>query len=99
MTKKDRRTWQEALNNCEKWISSKGGTSLEALINPVRDEITYRLSRNAAILIGCNKTDSQNIFDEVKSLYTKRSALLHTGKTGKVKREELNRLRFYVHPY
>jgi hypothetical protein len=71
-------------------------SALEALLNPGQDEVTYRISRNTATLLGKDKTDSQIIFDDVRSLYKKRSKILHEGKTGSVERKELGKLRFYV---
>lgn len=68
--------------------------SLEVLLNPGGGELTYRISRNAAVLLGKDRCDSKRIFKEIKDLYKKRSNLVHSGKG--IDREDLLKLRQYV---
>lgn len=47
--------------------------SLEALFNPGEHELTYRISRNAAVFLGgLEDMDSQTIFSDIKELYIKK---------------------------
>jgi len=55
----------------------------------------HRVARNAAVLLGIDKSDSQLIFDELRVLHNKRSKLLHSGKADKITREDVIRLRNY----
>ena len=70
--------------------------SLEALLNPDRQEVTYRVSRNTAVLLGKDKKDSKKIFDEIKNLYGKRSQIVHTGNSNSIDEKDLLKLRHYV---
>jgi len=70
--------------------------SLETLLNPGKHEVRYRISRNAAVLLGKNREDSKKIFSEVRELYDKRSVIVHTGKSDIIKKEDLSKLRYYV---
>ncbi len=69
--------------------------SLETLFNPGGSELTYRISRNVAVLLGNNMDHSDLIFKDVQKLYGKRSGLVHKGKSN-IKEEDLLRLRNYV---
>jgi hypothetical protein len=66
---------------------------LEALLNPAYDEVRYRVSRNAAVLLGENREKSEEIFTLVKKLYGKRSEMIHSGKRGIVEKVDLLTLR------
>ncbi len=70
--------------------------SLETLLNPGEHELRYRISRNAAVLLGNNRKESKAIFSEIKKLYDKRSKAIHTGETKAIDREDVLRLRNYV---
>ena len=70
--------------------------SLEALLNPDRSEVTHRVSRNTAVLLGKDKEDSRTIFSEIKDLYKKRSKIVHTGNSNSINEEDLLKLRHYV---
>lgn len=70
--------------------------SLECLFNPGNQELGYRISRNAAVLLGKDKKDSQHIFDDIKDLYGKRSQIVHTGKSNIISKQDLLLLRHYV---
>ena len=70
--------------------------SLETLFNPGGRELRYRISRNAAVLLGKDKESSKKIFSEIKILYDKRSAIIHTGKSNIIDKEDLLKLRHYV---
>jgi hypothetical protein len=71
--------------------------ALEVLLKPssAQTDLTYRLSRNAAVLLGENEDDSNQIFKKLKCLYAIRSSIVHRGepkeceKTSK-KRKTLN---------
>ncbi|MGB2864513.1 MAG: hypothetical protein WBC05_14390 [Sedimentisphaerales bacterium] len=60
-------------------------------------ELQYRISRNAAVLLGKDEDESQKIFEDMKKLYKKRSGIAHGGQDGKQKNsEDFLRLRDYV---
>lgn len=71
--------------------------ALEILLKPssAQTDLTYRLSRNAAVILGENEDDSYQIYKELNCLYAIRSSIVHVGepkeceKTGK-KRKTLN---------
>jgi len=69
---------------------------LETLLNPSQYEIQHRISRNTAVLLGENRANSKEIFNEVKKLYGKRSEIVHSGKKGIIGREDLLELRDYL---
>ena len=58
--------------------------------------LNYRISRNAAVLLGKDKKDSKEIKRKVKELYSKRSAIVHAGKSNSMNKEDLLKLRHYV---
>ena len=70
--------------------------SLETLLNPGKHEIRYRISRNAAVLLGKDREDSKKTFSEIRELYDKRSAIVHVGKSDIINKEDLSKLRYYV---
>lgn len=70
--------------------------SLETLFNPGESELTYRISRNIAVLLGKNKSNSEMIFSEIKGLYNKRSRIVHSGKSNIITEADLLKLRNYV---
>ena len=70
--------------------------SLETLFNPGGSELTYRISRNIAVLLGKDGIDSETIFSEIKDLYAKRSRIVHSGKSNVITDEDLLKLRNYV---
>lgn len=74
--------------------------SLETLFHPAdKQELIYRISRNAAVLLGktgkCEKS-SNDINSDIKKLYDKRSKIIHTGKSNIVNQDDLLKLRGYV---
>jgi hypothetical protein len=70
--------------------------AMEVMLNRGRDELRYTISRNAAVLLGETPDRSEQIFDEVKNLYKKRSEIVHTGASDVITRDDLLRLRGYV---
>lgn len=68
---------------------------LEALFNPGGGEISYKLSRNCAVLLGKDKQDSTEIFKNVKDLYTLRSKTVH-GVEKSVGAADILKLRGYL---
>lgn len=70
--------------------------SLETLFNPGEHELRYRISRNSSILLSEDEKDFKRIFSEIKDLYDKRSAIVHTGKLGTIEKADLLNLRCYV---
>jgi len=52
----------------------------EILFNPGSGDITYRISRNFAVLLGTSIEDAKHIQKEIRELYRKRSKLVHSGK-------------------
>ena len=79
---------------------------MEVLFNPGGSELTYRISRNLAALIGEDRDDSDNIFNRMhksyksksknKGLYQLRSEIVHKGKSNIVKEEDVLELRGYL---
>jgi hypothetical protein len=73
--------------------------SMEALFNPGSSEIAFQISRNAAVLLGKDKNDAEQIFKNMKKLYGKRSNIVHGSKTKenkKISKEDIIGLREYV---
>lgn len=70
--------------------------AMEVLLNPGDSELTYRVSRNTAVLLGKDKADAESVFAEIKRLYGKRSKIVHTGKKNIIGKDDLLRLRHYV---
>ena len=70
--------------------------SLETLLNPSDNELSYRLSRNTAVLLGKDREHAKSIFSEVRDLYNKRSKIVHSGRTDAISTQELLKLRRYV---
>lgn len=68
---------------------------LETLFNPGGGEVRYRVSRNAAVLLGKDGEDARSIYSEIKRFYDKRSVLVHTGDSD-ISRDDLEKLRSYV---
>lgn len=58
-------------------------TILEMLIDG-NAEMTYKLSRSVAVLLGKTKEKSEDIFKKCKKIYEARSKYLHEGKTKKI---------------
>ena len=54
---------------------------IEALFNDSKGEITYKLSRNIAVLLGETISNAQLIEKNIKDLYDKRSKLVHNGES------------------
>jgi hypothetical protein len=70
--------------------------AMEVMLNRGSDELRYTISRNAAVLLGKDKDDSERIFKEVRGLYDKRSNLVHKGSVNEINSEDVLRLRHYV---
>ena len=66
---------------------------LEALLNPGGGEITHRISRNCAVLLGSDVGASRKIYEDVKYLYGLRCAIVHAAKKVRIEKDELKRLR------
>jgi len=72
-------------------------SGLENLFNLGEGEISYTVSRNTAVLLGTNRDDAQNIYQNMKRLYKSRSEITHKGKPKKrVTHEDVNMLRSYL---
>ncbi|MBL7153578.1 MAG: hypothetical protein ISS79_07655 [Phycisphaerae bacterium] len=72
--------------------------AMEILFKPkdARQELTYRVSRNTAVLLGKSIDEGDRIFKEIKSLYSKRSKLVHTGDNTIISQADVLNLRRYV---
>ncbi len=71
--------------------------SLEALYTKSNQELSFRLARNCAILLGTNYENSQMIFRDIKELYNKRNKLIHgKSKHGEITQEDVNKCSNYV---
>lgn len=69
--------------------------SMKVLLNPSESELKYRLSRNAAVLLG-KEFGSESVYKDISNLYIKRSKLVHTGTKDAIKLDDLLLLRSYV---
>lgn len=69
---------------------------LEVLFNPGNNEIGYQIARGVAALLGVDRNNFKNIFKEVKTLYSKRSKIVHRGEGGIIKKDDVQKLRKYV---
>ena len=56
---------------------------MEMIVNG-NGELVYRISRYIAVLLGKNKEESKQIYDNIKKMYTARSCFLHDGKYEKI---------------
>ncbi len=61
-------------------------TILEMLIEG-NAELSFRLSRSVAVLLGKNRDDSSEIYEKCKKMYSARSTFLHDGSSSKIKKE------------
>ncbi len=71
--------------------------ALEILFNRGNQELKYRISRNAGVLLGYDAEDADRIFREIKKLYDKRSTLVHTGHCSNgLTNDDIQKTRDYV---
>ena len=73
--------------------------ALEVLFNRGNDELSYSIARNAAVLLGDDKDNSEEVFKDIRGLYNKRGRIVHSGKTTAKKpllEGDLLKLRKYV---
>jgi len=70
--------------------------SLEILYNPGEGEISYRIRRNCAVLLGNSKNKSDDIFKDILRIYKIRSAIVHSGVTSKCDDELVKTVRHYI---
>ncbi|MCE7556452.1 HEPN domain-containing protein [Aliivibrio fischeri] len=70
--------------------------ALEAVFNDAKSELTLRVSRGCAVLLGDNEVDAEKLFKQVKQFYSKRSKLVHTGDIGLITKSDVHELRFIV---
>jgi hypothetical protein len=70
--------------------------ALEAIFNDGKQELRNKVSRGCAVLIGRNKDESRRVFKGVRDLYDKRSVLVHTGDTSKVRECDVEELHAFV---
>ncbi len=71
--------------------------ALEVLFSPAdRLELSYRIRRNIAVLLGKTQGESEEIYKEIRKLYDIRCEISHEGKWNSVKQESLLILREYV---
>lgn len=70
--------------------------AMEVLFHPSGEgELTYRISRNVAVLLGRNKEESKQIQDKIKHLYNIRSRIVHSGRLN-VDFSNLRKLRCFT---
>ncbi|UTB32706.1 MAG: HEPN domain-containing protein [Methanobacterium sp. ERen5] len=72
--------------------------AMEILFHPAEaGELSYRISRNFAVLMGTNIEESKKYYKDMKKFYSKRSDLVHRGYTKKrITIGDVNKLRKYV---
>ena len=70
--------------------------AMEVLFNPGSHELSYRISRNCAVLLGKSKEESFKLFSQMKIIYDVRSRIIHSGNQSEFKYEYISLLRHYV---
>jgi len=74
--------------------------AVEALFTRQNQELSYSVSRNAAVLLGEDLNESSGFFTEMNSFYKKRSRLVHgvtkNEKRIRVSEDDVLRLRWFV---
>lgn len=60
--------------------------ALEVLLKSGKEDLSHKLSRNGAILLGEDKESSNEIFRSLKCYYNIRSQIVHTGKPKECKK-------------
>lgn len=68
---------------------------VEAIFNDGNQELKYRITRGMAVLLG-STYDSHEIYDSIRTLYDKRSQLVHTGRCKDLTFDDVGRLRFLL---
>lgn len=69
--------------------------ALEILFNDGRQDISYKISRGTAVLLGKTKDEALKIYHRMKKLYGKRSALVHSGDA-KITNDDTHEIREYI---
>lgn len=69
---------------------------LEALFNDGGSELTHRIARACAVLLGKDRTDASSIYEDIKKLYRLRSSIVHANTKINVEDGNLQKLRDYV---
>lgn len=70
--------------------------AIESLLNPSGAEVTYRVSRNLAVLLGMDNESSEKLFEKMKHLYSVRSQIVHEKKLKNVVKDDLDTVRKYT---
>lgn len=70
--------------------------AIESLLNPSDAEVTYRVSRNLAVLLGTDNESSEKLFKNMKRLYSVRSQMVHGKKLKNVVKGDLDTVRNYT---
>ncbi|MGP6207925.1 hypothetical protein ACNF42_07870 [Cuniculiplasma sp. SKW3] len=70
-------------------------TGLECLLSEDSSEISYKISRNMAILLGRDEESSKDVFNKVKKLYSNRSKIVH-GVNFRISRDDLKDARYFL---
>lgn len=68
---------------------------VEAIFNDGNQELKYRITRGMAVLLG-STYGSHEIYDSIRTLYDKRSQLVHTGRCKDLTFDDVGRLRFLL---
>lgn len=77
----------------------KAAIALEVLLtyndkSPITPSITYRLSENSALILGKKMSDRIKIERKIKSLYSRRSSIVHAGKHSAEEKEIFQMLSY-----
>lgn len=70
--------------------------AIEVLFNDGQGELRFRIARAVAVLLGRNVKMSQQIFTTMKTLYDKRSLVVHTGQCKSLSKGEIVQLRYFA---
>lgn len=78
----------------------KAAIALEVLLTyndkvPITPSLTYRLSESSALILGKKMSDRIKIERKIKSLYSRRSSIVHAGKHS-VEKKEISHMQSYV---
>lgn len=69
---------------------------MEVLFNPGNSEITHRVSRDTAVILGSDRADSISVFKKMIKLYGIRSNIVHGDILKTLKSEDIEILRQYL---
>ncbi|MEM3844532.1 MAG: HEPN domain-containing protein [Candidatus Parvarchaeota archaeon] len=70
--------------------------AIESLLNPGKGEVSYRVSRNLAALLGKDLPSSVKLYKKMKKFYSIRSSIAHGAKSEGIKSEDLEVIKEFA---